>query len=39
MDSRDLAIFFWAVIAGVSLLLILQDAIFNLEKKENDDEI
>lgn len=39
MDSRDLAIFVWVVVAVSSLLLILKDIIFNLEKKENDDEL
>lgn len=37
MNTTDLAIFIWSVIAGVSLLLLLQDAIIgSLEDTDHD---
>lgn len=37
MDSRDLAIFVWAVVAVISLSLILKDAILGLESEDEDN--
>ncbi len=39
LTSRELAIFVWTVVAAISLILILKDAIFNLDNKEKDDEL
>lgn len=36
MEDRDLAIFVWTVVAAVSLVLILKDAILGTQEDEDD---